>query len=468
MAIMANPYFDRVWTIQETAVHPTANIVLVTHYDSMPFKHLLTPLRLILDRPRPHYNIGDIKNAFLKLGLRLFGSQTVGLASLNFWRLLTIRLQAKEPRDKAYALLFTFKRHPAFEMDNDGHGLLQVNYDKSIQTVFTEFTTALIQDNNLLPVVLASQRKRMDKLPSWVPDWTSYDQASSYFLNSILLSENSSPASGSCPSFDKDKDTMQVRGRTVTSILRHVELHSDAIWEPKVVRVLGRLFQMTSDKTADGKRIWQELLELAANVPAATKITLPEEHVFDRGDLYNLSLRLDVCNTLFLSYMENIAAHGDYDDDVAADLDAWLAPIRTRLESLSPGARLDPVCAKTREFAHQSGRPVSTDSIFFTFVSLLEPHFKLSSLLRLMSVVLGSGVTAFVTETNKLGMGMGVRAGDEIVLWERCQRPVIIRRVEEQDAGNVHCSFISGVMFLNVNVPKQLGPEDLTTTFVVH
>lgn len=138
-------------------------------------------------------------------------------------------------------------------------------------------------------------------------------------------------------------------------------------------------------------------------------------------------LRLAICYNIFGSYTEDMAVHDDYNENFAADLDAWLASMRMYLDRCIPGAGWDQVCAKTREFANQSGQPVSMDSIFFAFVSSLQPYLNLSSLLEYIMKMLASGVTAFVTRI-----------------------------------------FVSEAYGLHIDVLEELRSDDLTTTFIVH
>lgn len=491
LTIMTNPYFERAWTVQETTV-PKNEVEFVSHHGSMKFSHLSENLGLVMaacldwSNPKVRATIISRQDALYKLATRKLSWKTKRTYNKHH-RLFTITLQATEPRDKAYAFLFAFKKpHSAPDTESENpyaeglHSLMQVDYDKPIDTVFTDFTVALVQDSNLLPVTLASQRNRRSTLPSWVPDWASDNQASFFIRFLFILAGKSSLGdSGSLPAFNMEKRTMQVRGRKNTKIVRKVELHSDEMshrrtpWGPEVVRGVGRLVQMMNETAADAtslisKNLWEE-------DPTPTEKKMLRKAGLKRSMMDVVRLRLQICSSILIPYMETLAARHDNDyQGLVVDVDVWLASMRKKLGSCIPQAKLDQVYAKTRNFAKadKTGRPVFMDSIAVMFMSLIQPFFKLWSLLDVISVVLSSGITVFVTEADEVGLGIGVHAGDEIILWERCPCPVVVRHYEKQtnssssSSSNVDCSFVSAVYIEDMK-DERLGSKGLTT-FVVH
>lgn len=82
-------------------------------------------------------------------------------------------LKATEHKDRAYAMLWFF------DPDNENLApLLEVDYTKSIETIYTEYTAALLlegdnigdQVSKVLSTVYGNRRNH--RLPWWVPDWT--------------------------------------------------------------------------------------------------------------------------------------------------------------------------------------------------------------------------------------------------------------------------------------------------------
>jgi hypothetical protein len=205
-----NNYFERVWTVQEIAmahgirVHYGATVVswrdfvasglfavkqgfarnqemeidvfrdLETHWNLLNSleSHLVLPDIYGLEALFNRHNKGNILSKY-----------TPGTAELALIK--SKGLKATEPRDKAYAMLWAF---PDSSKVTDP--LRQADYDKPIDVIFTEYTTAIFVKMKGSPIQFywINSAQRNASLPSWVPDWKE-NTSMSYFIWAGRLAE---------------------------------------------------------------------------------------------------------------------------------------------------------------------------------------------------------------------------------------------------------------------------------------
>lgn len=117
-----------------------------------------------------HYQ--DEDDASLRIGVGGSGaSQTPHFHLIGF----VPYFQATDPKDKAYASMWTVSRMPNADL---GDQFYQVDYEKNLETIYTEFTRALIRaDEDRGAIYRTLQRGRYSRLPSWVPDWNAHVNA---------------------------------------------------------------------------------------------------------------------------------------------------------------------------------------------------------------------------------------------------------------------------------------------------
>jgi hypothetical protein len=89
------------------------------------------------------------------------------------------RLCATDPRDRIFALL-------ALAGDGEDIGILP-DYTKTCQQVYTDAAAAMIKAHGPSIVLMAHFPKKLESLPSWVPDWSAEPKGYSvYVANSII------------------------------------------------------------------------------------------------------------------------------------------------------------------------------------------------------------------------------------------------------------------------------------------
>ncbi|EWZ29541.1 uncharacterized protein FOBCDRAFT_149691 [Fusarium oxysporum Fo47] len=150
--LSGNPYFSRIWVVQEIA---SAKQALVLY-----------------DRKAMHWDFfhGNLQRLYSKRWMRNFGSARQIDDAHEFLTLLgdTRDCNASDPRDKIFALLGLWKRP------------LEPDYTLSPQVVYTGLASMLVTDKSWEVVALlldmATHGCSMLGLPSWVPDWSEKSQ----------------------------------------------------------------------------------------------------------------------------------------------------------------------------------------------------------------------------------------------------------------------------------------------------
>ncbi|KAL5589317.1 hypothetical protein FOVSG1_011184 [Fusarium oxysporum f. sp. vasinfectum] len=150
--LSSNPYFSRIWVVQEIA---SAKQALVLY-----------------NRKAMHWDFfhGNLQRLSSKRWMRHFGSPRQIEGADGFLTLLedTRDCNASDPRDKIFALLGLWKKP------------LEPDYTLSPQAVYTGLASGLITGGSQKVAGrlfdMASHGRSMLGLPSWVPDWSEKSQ----------------------------------------------------------------------------------------------------------------------------------------------------------------------------------------------------------------------------------------------------------------------------------------------------
>ncbi|KAK0719203.1 heterokaryon incompatibility protein-domain-containing protein [Lasiosphaeris hirsuta] len=205
-ALLASPYFWRVWVLQEIALARKATLICgdasipwpnfakqireLPHFGKMAFDALLT-------RPPPHHTYGGFGDQGARWAtLRDEARQISGVPlALSFEapkfrsieelpRLLDLSsfCEATDPRDKVYALL-------GLATGTEGYGFLP-DYDTDLEHVYVK--TAILIAASCGPLALlvrAVCRRSISPTLPWVPDWRSYSPVSPSLGGDISILE---------------------------------------------------------------------------------------------------------------------------------------------------------------------------------------------------------------------------------------------------------------------------------------
>ncbi|KAM0802255.1 heterokaryon incompatibility protein-domain-containing protein [Usnea florida] len=177
--LLSRPYFHRIWVLQELVMARGRIMVFCGSYQ-LPYDYLIILMQVLLPAGWRYQMMRLAEKSDRQLEMQaLEFLPTVGTLrrvdgkKLDLEVLLDMvrTLSATDPRDKIFALLGMAKE---VGEDQDMATLLQPDYSKSVQQVFTEVTGASLTRGDL--VLLSSvERQNMRQttgLPSWVPDFT--------------------------------------------------------------------------------------------------------------------------------------------------------------------------------------------------------------------------------------------------------------------------------------------------------
>ncbi|KAF5530184.1 heterokaryon incompatibility het-6 [Fusarium napiforme] len=190
-----NPYFSRIWVVQEIASAKQA--LVLYHRQAMLWSFF-------------HRNLQGLSS---KRWMRHFGSPQQIDDAHSFLTLLgdTRNCDASDPRDKIFALLGLWKKQ------------VEPDYTLSPQAVYTGLASTLVTDEIWEVVAqlldMATHGRSMPGLPSWVPDWSEKSrrphlrERSSSFPHSLLPE---------CQS--KNDGRIRVHGQTGSLCIRAAEI----------------------------------------------------------------------------------------------------------------------------------------------------------------------------------------------------------------------------------------------------
>ncbi|KAI0180955.1 heterokaryon incompatibility protein-domain-containing protein [Hypoxylon sp. FL1284] len=178
-AILKNPWFERVWTMQEVAFG--RKCVIIQGQSSVDWESFC---RAYIAEPNLRGSgrtAGDLILHRWRLYLSLRGSSLQKIPRARFegakqvdfelGLLAEIRnMQATVPHDKIYSLYAVFQTM--------GVSLPDPDYEKDVTTVFVEATEAYIRSRQSVDII-AIIPPTVDRpgLPSWVPDWLSRNRS---------------------------------------------------------------------------------------------------------------------------------------------------------------------------------------------------------------------------------------------------------------------------------------------------
>ncbi|RYP76252.1 hypothetical protein DL771_001871 [Monosporascus sp. 5C6A] len=174
--LFANPWFFRVWVIQEVAM--ASSVVVLASGEHLVWEHLSTVAEMMLSKP-----FGMLLQSRHLLGLEQ--ASVIGL--LNVCAMVAFRrdmdssrpdllhllnavvsFRSTEAVDRVYALLGLLD--PA----DDIHQWLEADYSKSPEQVYTLVAQYYIRSkaNDVLSNAGMGYERNLSTVPSWVPDWT--------------------------------------------------------------------------------------------------------------------------------------------------------------------------------------------------------------------------------------------------------------------------------------------------------
>jgi Heterokaryon incompatibility protein (HET) len=179
--LLAQPWFERIWVLQEVAVADTVHAVYDNRY--IDWETLVELLRVFLNKNSADarellYSAGDnykTRQISSAPGFASIMTSTRQLLKEEKSLPLSILLQtthafkATNPRDKLFALMGI--------SDPASYGPVQIDYAKDVSSLYREAARYILMQERNLSLLhntgIGSSRNLMD-LPSWAPDWSCY------------------------------------------------------------------------------------------------------------------------------------------------------------------------------------------------------------------------------------------------------------------------------------------------------
>lgn len=246
--LLRRPWSGRTWIVQESVVNETT-IMLCGNTVIKEWNVFSQTVRLALNGKLPLDCItSDSHEELDKEYLDMGPDHIVALAQLRtfFWMEGSLNktlyqllrtchsLASHDPRDKIYALLGLAKDRQRLSIIPD--------YSKPVANVFIETATKLLTTYPTLDLFSSVRGDKTIDLPTWVPDWSSYDSAfgvHNLLHHTQLLRDGLYQASGNVPSniaFSPDGEKLTVTGHridTISTIIEDVPLSTSATDTPQ-------------------------------------------------------------------------------------------------------------------------------------------------------------------------------------------------------------------------------------------
>ncbi|KAH6691124.1 heterokaryon incompatibility protein-domain-containing protein [Leptodontidium sp. MPI-SDFR-AT-0119] len=172
-----NPWWERMWVVQESAVPKTVKFVWGFRYLDMSTiikaagminKHILKQC-CSLD-----FGTNELEKLCGTFYLKMMAIAQIRSDTTGYIYLSTILLRhsyrlATDPRDRVYALLGLCD----IQGSERGKKTISITYEYPVEEVYQRTAVFIIMDEDLLDVLLqVSGKRQLPSLPSWVPDWS--------------------------------------------------------------------------------------------------------------------------------------------------------------------------------------------------------------------------------------------------------------------------------------------------------
>lgn len=400
--LFENPWFSRVWVIQEVAYGKDAMVfrgsrsVSWTIFRSVASRILGHHLSNWLEASQPDAMVDTLRHISTVM------RRDIAFQN-DFFKMLCLcrTFKSTDPRDKIYALLGMSTDPVARRIRPD--------YTKDITSVFVEFTVAdMTAQTSLRHIIVAPSYARSESmdLPSWVPDWTQAPAAMNFDFIATYR------ASGDVPprfSVSRDGRVLYVTGKHLSSPAKIGKTISEIQAVNEHLNATGQQRQPTFKWIYD----W-----------------LTDCHGVAFGE--NVNISRDFCDTdEYTAFLKALCCELDYDVSTPP-FDSYLRSIRymyrhakTLLGLYNPDATL------------QSDSYYNVASVFSQQVLVLQRDV-LNSVLLKRFCRLATGQIGWVSPDTRLTDTVSVLYG--------CRHPLVLRPVDEIHVKLVGDCYFQGLM----------------------
>lgn len=409
-------------------------------------------------------------------------------------------LNASEPRDKVYAMLWAFTD----AKEKDSHSsLFKVNYNKPVEDLFTEFTAFLLihleWEWKYWPLLLASEGRdgeKSSKLPSWVPDWElneDYHDLYAFGTRVTGIGIDDREDDDKILKFYIEGRHLHVWGMRHASVIAAFkfphpmntideldddseDLKPEAIYALKIeaLSALGQILEFFLDADSDVERhaflnhlsrtIY--MFDRQGNMGLDTRFsewTENEQELSSMIEVDPIIIRFQILGEL-IELTKTMTGEGN------PRLVQWLELSKSILSSYLSDEEMEACTEEILEMEKleillpMADNDFNNRALYDVALLLegLEDYINANEIITLI-LTLHRGKSLFYTDTGKTGIGFTVEFGDVISIWRGNHIPMVLRgsKSPEGQAGwtLVGPAYCDGVMFGEIQ-PKEDDIEE--------
>lgn len=278
--VLTHLYFNRMWIIQEIGTKASANLlwgdceidwhIICTVVENLTAYHHL--------RKKFYIKTAEIKYAYRRFIEPEKTSRHANRFKFMYELHRARHLQVTDPRDRVYAFLGHYSlRHGS----NKALQKLRADYTKTVEEVYIDVAARALQDNADPLVALAAVQhldlrsapnpadlQSASALPSWVPDWRTYQ--------SHILSEPTSPHRAIDDTrarlkVDSDHKLLEIDGIEINTVVACSSVFQD------------KTFHIAEDRHSAGpmiEKLWREVCGLSGQINVNERCMNGESSVF--------------------------------------------------------------------------------------------------------------------------------------------------------------------------------------------
>lgn len=470
-----NAYFQRVWTVQEIAM---AHAVRV-HYGTCAvswrdfvasalftvkqsggfsknqeaeinvFQDMETQWKL-LNSLESHFVLPDIygvESLYDRFNKEnILGKLTPGTAELALVK--SKGLNATEPRDKAYAMLWAFPESSAVT-----DPLRRADYNKSIEEIYTEYTTAIFVRMRGAPIQFywVNSTQRNTSLPSWVPDW----KENTTMLFSLWAQDLRSYRAAK---EDSGRYKIEIEGRLLRVWgVEHSKIHAliRLTEEVRQSNHSGAEPEVLLEALIDSAELLKSFIDVSKQI-----INASSEEILERLHRVLHSRRASdgpgpEDQSVFVGTEREVGLSGD----LKVSIGLLRITLFDKLSSLLNDTTVPIEMIRSTLAAYLSGHEVHKVLERVQTLPNLPPFFavaiSLSPFVNIYHFVYRVLIDHrdkdfFLTDKGNIGIAFhGLAAGDTIALWKGCPSPMVARKVDAEGRGFYRFhgpAYVDGIM----------------------
>jgi hypothetical protein len=365
------------------------------------------------------YNRGDGRNILSKY--------TPGTAELALIK--SKGLKATEPKDMAYAMLWAFPNSSEFT-----DPLRRADYDKPIEVIFTEYTTAIFVKTKGPSVQFywVNSAPRNASLPSWVPDWKESTSMSLFVWGQRLREFRAAKEDSLKYEIEIEGRLLRISGIEYSGMKALIRLHKEVRQRNLHEANPGELLEALIDTTElvkgfiETSRIVNSTHDEGL-LEAVHRVVHSQKHMHDPGpedqsEFFAKSKERELSERLSISVGLLRIRVFDKLSFLTEETTISVDPIETSLEQF--------LLKKETEEVVRGAQALPNLPPFFAVIVSLSPYIDVYHFLHI-ALLDHRDKDFFITDKGNLGVAFqGLDSGDVVGICKGCPSPMIMRKSE--------------------------------------